>query len=577
MGNILLHVTYLCTISMSLYTACWLMARGNRNGTTAALAVCQILVMIWCIPQMFAGAVATVEMKYLVYGISYVGISFIGPAWLEFSFRYCKKALKSWIRLALFGISALNFSVFLCNDSCLLFYRKFSIEQVEYGPVFYFHMLYTYVCVFLGIAAVLREFVRKQVAVVHLALILLSAAIPMGFNLLYISGVVKSSFDLTPPAFALSSLLMLFAVFRYDFLDVNTMTSGQIFASIAEGVVVYNRHGRLTYCNQAAMQWLKLGKENDFEDVRDRLRQLGAKVCLEYGRTGGALGAGNDTEEHEDGPGAGNGTEGQKDIKEFRKVVLDDGMELRIRQYIHRNRSGVMVAGTFVLTDVSEYYELLRQSRELEASWMSLALEQERNRIAQEVHDTTGHTLTMIQSLLRLMRAELSGQETRGMEPAINEYISQAQELVSGGIRELRCAINQMKQERSGMTVIQGIRQLAGGVREIEVEIEVQGEDGERYTRLSPVIYSCLREAITNCLKYAHATHMDVIIKFESAKLSLYIFDNGQGCAEIQDGNGLCGIRERARLAGGTVRFMSEAGQGFQIYLELPVTAEPEH
>lgn len=596
MGDLLLHIIYLCTIGLSLYTSSWLLLKADRNDTTGALAACQILVMIWCIPQLFAGAVTTVGMKYLAYGISYVGICFIGPAWLEFSFRYCKKRYGRRMRIVLFGISAVNFSMFLCNDSYHLFYRYFWVEQVVYGPVFYFHMLYTYCCVFCGMFVVLKEFIRKRVAPLPLVLILLTAAVPLSFNLLYISGMVKSSFDLTPPAFALSSLLMLLAVFRYDFLDVKAMTFGQIFSSIGEGVVVYNQRGRLTYCNRAAVKWLGISQGQEFDLLKKRLEEIGAAVNMEAepecgenseqvnrereqvsreggrsGQEGGRLGR-KGGKSGQDGGTASREREMVSQGREFPAVTLADGARLRICQYVHRSRRGQMIAGTFVITDVSEYYELLRQSRELEEFRGNLALEQERNRIAQEVHDTTGHTLTMIQSLLRLMRTEAAG--TAEEKAAQLSYLDQAQELVTGGIRELRCAINQMRQERGGMSVTQEIRQLADSVRGLEIEVEVQGEDGEAYMALSPIVYSCFREAITNCLKYAQASHMDVIVKLEEERLCLYIFDDGQGCAEVQENNGIRGIRERVRLAGGTVRIMTAEGEGFQIYLELPVKRE---
>lgn len=546
MTSIFLHIIYLCTIGMSLYTACWLLLKGDRSGTTVALAACQILIIIWCIPQMFLWTVTQVEVKYLTYGISYVGISFIGPAWLEFSFRYCKKQIKWPERAVLFGISALNYTMFLCNDSLHLFYREFTMEQVVYGPVFYFHMVYTYLCVIGGIVVVLREFMRKRVTALPLVLISLSAAIPLAFNILYLSRAVESSFDLTPPVFSLSSLLMLLAVFRYDFLDINAMAFGQIFASISEGVILYNRRGRITYCNQAAARWMHI-VEGDFFDL-------------------------------------------PKEQMNLPELSLEDGTRLRVRQYLHQDRSGNPTAGIVILTDVSEYYELLQKKEELEQFRMNLAVEQERNRIAQEVHDTTGHTLTMIQSLLRLMRAEL-GQSGTGekyqqetvpglqgasgdgpsFEDSLQQYLTQAQELAAGGIRELRCAINEMRRGGSTLTVTQGIRQLAAGVHEMEIEVEIQGEDGEGYTPLSPVVYACLREAITNALKYAGASHMDVIVKFGQSSLSLYIFDNGQGCGAIQESNGLRGIRERAHAVGGTVRVMSAQGEGFQIVMELPL------
>ena len=107
------------------------------------------------------------------------------------------------------------------------------------------------------------------------------------------------------------------------------------------------------------------------------------------------------------------------------------------------------------------------------------------------------------------------------------------------------------------------------------MEVNVQGEDGPRYSHLSAVVYECLREAITNCLKYAHAGHMDVILKFEEDSLGVYIFDDGQGCPGIVESNGIRGMRERVAEAKGQIRILSSLGEGFQIYIWLPAQQEP--
>ena len=416
-----------------------------------------------------------------------------------------------------------------------------------YGPVFYVHMIYTYACVLAGMAVVLTAFRKNAVALSHIAVILLSAAVPLGFNLLYMTGLVKSGFDLTPPAFALSSILMLLAVFRYDFLDVNTMAFDRMFDSIAEGVVVYNRREKVTYCNGAAMGWFGLKAGDGMDALWGILRENG----ISPEETG----------------------EGQE-----RVMTLGDGpsgRKLEVKRYAYRDRKGKSIAGAVMFTDVGKYYQLLEQEQELAVSNQKLAIEQERNRIAQEVHDTTGHTLTMINSLLKLIRIEYeNGGKAAGTdESGIPEYLRQAQELAGNGIRELRCSINNLRQSSSYGLITQGVYQLAQSVKEFEVEVEIQGEDREAYSHLSPVVYECLREAVTNCLKYAHATHMDVILKFGSGCLNLYIFDNGTGCGEIQEGNGMRGIRQRIKAAGGTVRIISGNGEGFQIYIRLPLGA----
>ena len=215
-------------------------------------------------------------------------------------------------------------------------------------------------------------------------------------------------------------------------------------------------------------------------------------------------------------------------------------------------------------------YRFLDLSRELAITNERLLLERERNRIAQEVHDTAGHTLTMIQSYMKL--AELSVKNREAEKTA--EYLSEAKVLTSQGIRELRESINQLRREASYELVTQGIMQLTDQVKEISVEVTVQGEDGERYSHLSRVIYDTVRETITNTLKYADASKLELVIRFQEKQVELVIGDNGQGCDEVVANNGIRGIRERIENAGGTVRFISGKGEGFLTRVKMPVKGE---
>lgn len=550
----LLRFAYLWAIGFCLYTFGWLFLRADKNRTTAALMFCQFLIIVWCVPQLFLSVLQTRETKYVLYGISYLGISFIGVSWLMFSFSYCQRPISTGVKLLLFGLSFFDYVMFWTNGSHGLFYRVFTVSQVVYGPIFYVHMLFTYGCVLVGIGVVQKTFYQKQVPGVHMLMITLAAAVPLGFNLLYLSGLVKTGFDLTPPAFALSSLLMLLAVFRYDFLDIHVLAFERIFSAISEGVVVYNKRGIVTYCNPTAQDWLGVKKGSNGREMEKKLREMAREQKEPSG----------DLEETEN--------ETEKETETGQDVLtLAGGEKLRLKHYPIRNKRGEETAEILLLTDVGEYFELIRQSRELGVSKQRLAIEQERNRIAQEVHDTTGHTLTMIQSLIKLIRISY-GEVLAGADgQEIIAYLNQAQDLASQGIRELRWSINHLRQGDGNELVTEGVYQLTGQVKEMEVEVEIQGEDGPEYSHLSALVYRCLREAITNCLKYAHASHMDVIVKFAKKDLSLYVFDNGQGCASIQESHGLRGIRERVEKAGGQVRFLSARGEGFQMYMKLPL------
>ena len=183
MTAVLLQFAYLWAIGFCLYTSGWLILRADRNRTTMSLAACQLLIIIWCVPQLFLSLPMSREIKYLLYGISYLGISFIGSFWLLFSFFYCQRPIRLWSKILLFGVSLTDYAMFLTNEGHHFFYRVFAVDHVVYGPVFYVHMLFTYACVFLGIGVVLACFRKKQVAVLHMLVIILAAAIPLGFNL----------------------------------------------------------------------------------------------------------------------------------------------------------------------------------------------------------------------------------------------------------------------------------------------------------------------------------------------------------------------------------------------------------
>lgn len=212
-------------------------------------------------------------------------------------------------------------------------------------------------------------------------------------------------------------------------------------------------------------------------------------------------------------------------------------------------------------------YRFLDLNRELEITNEKLILSRERNRIAQEVHDTAGHTLTMIQSYMKLARIANEQAQTE----QVSEYLEQARELTGKGIKELRESINRLRQEESYELVTQGVMQLANQVKEMTVEVTVKGEDSEKYSHLSRIVYDCVRESITNSLKYASAKKMEIVLRFDDNGVEVVIADDGKGCLEITDNNGLRGIRERVEGNGGSVRFISGEGEGFltRIHLNL--------
>lgn len=222
--------------------------------------------------------------------------------------------------------------------------------------------------------------------------------------------------------------------------------------------------------------------------------------------------------------------------------------------------------------------ELMETTRQLAMSREKLALAKERNEIAQQVHDTTGHTFTMIQSYLKMVSFELEQYQQGEVDDQhfkdASQYLEDARKLSSNGIKELREAINQMRKEESLELITQGVMQLTEQVKEIPVQVTIQGEDSEKYSDYYRVIYDTLRESITNCLKYANASKMEVLLRFRENAIELMVADDGDGCEELIDNNGLRGIRERVEKVGGTVRFVTGKGEGFMTRVKLQISDE---
>ncbi len=537
MLTIVLNLTYGISVIVLLYSMIWLLVMGNKNNVTYTFIISQLLIVLWCSSQLLSYLAHTRGQLFFSYGVGYLGICFIGATWLLFSL-YCSEIIvKKAFVIGIYIIPCIHFIALMTNSWHHLFYKFFDLEKIVYGPLFYTDVIYTYLCVAVSLYIIYKSFIRNKEKIAMGWYIFGAVLIPVSLNSLYLTNVIDTNFDTTPLAFSVSSILMLLVTYKYNFLNVNSIAFDRAFVDVSEGVLIYNKVGKITYINKAVERFFAISSKDSIWTFYHWIREYDDRI------------------------------EEETTSIMYENLIEVDGKTYNIKRYNHFDKKDKIVATTLMFTDMSKYYELLNRTKELAVSNQQLAIEKERNRIAQEVHDTIGHTLTMIQSLTKLTLIECEKKETKNL---IN-YLTQAQQLSSDGIKELRCSINNMKQERGYELVSQGIYQLAESIKSIEVEVCIHGEDGEKYSHLSGIIYESLREAITNAMKYANCTHMDVIIKFHEESIDMYVFDNGEGCEVISSGNGITGIKNRINALGGTVNVMSQKGEGFRIVIKIPV------
>jgi two-component system sensor histidine kinase DesK len=193
-----------------------------------------------------------------------------------------------------------------------------------------------------------------------------------------------------------------------------------------------------------------------------------------------------------------------------------------------------------------------------------LTQEAERERIARDLHDLLGHTLTVITVKLDLARRLLSQDSDR----ARNEIV-EAEQTARNALAEVREAVSGYRAGGLGAEIGLARRSLLSA-------------DVKLTTTLSPVNLSAsqisvlslaLREAVTNVVRHAHATGCHVALVEKDGAVHFTIEDNGVG-GEIREGNGLRGMQERVQSIGGAVKLTGLANGGTSLEISVPLASE---
>jgi PAS domain S-box-containing protein len=199
------------------------------------------------------------------------------------------------------------------------------------------------------------------------------------------------------------------------------------------------------------------------------------------------------------------------------------------------------------------------------------AQEEERRRVALEIHDGIGQVLTSI-SLFASDLPEVVPEEHRARAERVRELIQRA----IADSRMLVWSLRPPDLERLGL--VPAIQHLVENLLERATEhIDVLDETGGR--RLTPeietVVFRVVQEALNNATKYAHASSISVVVAIRDGVLSAVVEDDGRGfdieTVETSGGVGLGGMRERADFVGGRLVVESAKDVGTVVRLEVPI------
>jgi two-component system sensor histidine kinase DegS len=259
-------------------------------------------------------------------------------------------------------------------------------------------------------------------------------------------------------------------------------------------------------------------------------------------------------------------------------IVRKDGTEATLMMTSNLvTKNGEPVAFQHIARDVTEE-KRMRENLRFYLHRVTMAQEEERKRIARELHDET------IQALIVLSR-QLDDLASRAKELSeedriLLEGLWQQTNSIMEGLRRLSQDLRPATLDRLGL--LPAVEWLASDIgKHTGITVEVKKYGAER--RVAPeselVLFRIVQEALSNVRRHSQATSAQVIVEFQDGRTSMTVKDNGIGfplqdsMGDItKDGKlGLAGMQERARLLGGSLKVESESGKGTTVTVEAPV------
>ena len=549
--------------SVTLFLGIFTMVRRRNAKGAVSFIVSMFLVTAWSsgnalemLGTDFATKLFWADVQYIAYCYSPV---FLLSLCMEYT------GLDSWVRnKKIFWLCLIPTIVLLLvwtdgslglvrSDMHLDYSGLFPVIAKKYGPVFYLHAAYSYVLDFLAWELLVSAaFFKKSIYRKQAFSLLVGASLIIVPSLIYVLKLIPSyRFDITPVFFGPAGLIAAWGLFRYRLFDIVPMAWATVLRVMDTGVMILDSQGRILDTNPA---FEKIVGRNALEIVTKPIREVCAEmpefadVCCESG-----------TSRFEFSVWKGRSQKSYAAV--FSPIFSDDG-----------SQAGKLV----ILYDDTE--KKLAREVLLRQQWQ-LAVNEEREKTARDLHDNLGQVLGFINLQAQGIRQELkiSGVDT------VTKRLDRLVEATQSAHSDLREYIRSIRDSAySEKDFLTALRQNVSRFEDqtcLAVKLKIpSGFDGGT---LSPnvriQILGIVKEALNNIRKHAEAEHVEITLSLEQGNFRVAVTDDGNGFSEVRNPNGtktkfgLDIMRERAAEIGGNLKIESSPGKGCRVVLNLPI------
>ena len=208
---------------------------------------------------------------------------------------------------------------------------------------------------------------------------------------------------------------------------------------------------------------------------------------------------------------------------------------------------------------------------------MAAAQEQERRRIARELHDQVGQTVTGLSLGLKSLQ---DGLPALGGDPAVRERLAWLSSLAAEIGQDIHRAASDLRplalDDFGLIAAVSALARRWGEQNDIIVDVQTLGAMDRMDPDIETVIYRVVQESLTNVVKYARAETVSVLLERRADGVRLIVEDDGIGfdpaaaSADERIPQGLSGMRERLRLVGGSLELETAPGSGTTLFIRVP-------
>jgi two-component system sensor histidine kinase UhpB len=221
--------------------------------------------------------------------------------------------------------------------------------------------------------------------------------------------------------------------------------------------------------------------------------------------------------------------------------------------------------------------EAIDDTNRLRATQILNAMEEERKRIARELHDETSQVLTSLLISLAILEESITTEVARSR-------IADTRKLAHQTLRAIRnLSIDLRPSALDDLGLLPALRWYVKEYQQkfaISVDLQVTGFKERLTAEMETALYRIVQESLTNVARHAQAQHVSVDMKENTNVVSVTISDDGIGFDADQlqktpgpgqeHGWGLVGMRERARLLDGSLTIASHSGNGATVHVQIP-------